>query len=116
MKGLQEFYRPKDGYHKPNFYLGAEVKDWIFLEQPDKKFWGLSSARYVKEAIKNIESILHNQGRSLYKSQQPMASNYHPELNITPILDTDGITFYQSQISILRWMVELGRLDIYIHQ
>jgi hypothetical protein len=37
-----------------------------------------------------------------------------PELDITPFLQDDDINFYQSQISILRWMVELGRVDIHV--
>jgi hypothetical protein len=43
-----------------------------------------------------------------------MHTEYSPELDITPFLDDDMMNFYQNQISILRWMVELGRLDIYI--
>jgi hypothetical protein len=113
MKGLEDFYRLKDGYHKPDLYLGAEVKEWIFLDQPTTKYWALFSSRYVKEAIKNVASKLQEQERKQRKSHQPMASNYHPELYITPYLEGDKITYYQSQISILRWMVGLGRLDIY---
>jgi hypothetical protein len=113
MRGLQEFYRLKDGFHKPDLYLGAKVKEWTFPGQPSKTFWALSSSRYVKEAIKNVENKLRDENRSLYKSQQPMESNYHPELDITPLLNAEEITYYQSQISILRWMVELGHLDIY---
>ncbi len=80
MKGLEDFYRLKDGYHKPDLYLGAEVKEWIFLDQPTTKYWALFSSRYVKEAIKNVASKLQEQERKQRKSHQPMASNYHPEL------------------------------------
>jgi hypothetical protein len=113
MKGLEEFYHFKDGYQKPTLYLGAEIKEWQFPNQPTKTCWALSSGRYIKEAIKNIERRLQEQNRVLYKSHQPMLSNYRPELDITPHLDVEGITFYQSQISILHWMIELGRIDIY---
>lgn len=44
-----------------------------------------------------------------------MPINYHPELNVTPHLQGEEIQFFQSQISILRWMIELGRLDICIN-
>ncbi len=44
-----------------------------------------------------------------------MPTAYLPELDISPLLQGDDITFYQSQISILRWMVELGRVDIHIN-
>jgi len=113
MKGLEEFYRLKDGFKKPDLYLGAEVKQWIFPHQPNFKYWAISSAHYVKEAIKNIELHLQSQNRSSRKSQQPMLSNHHPEIYITPYLTPDETNFYQSQISILRWMLELGHLDIY---
>jgi hypothetical protein len=76
--------------------------------------WALSSAQYVKKAVKNIETFLKTQDRRLYPTNQPMHTEYSPELDITPFLDDDMMNFYQSQISILRWMVELGRLDIYI--
>jgi hypothetical protein len=49
----------------------------------------------------------------LYAAHQPMHTDYAPELDITPFLNEELTTFYQSQISILRWMVELGHLDIY---
>ena len=44
-----------------------------------------------------------------------MPTWYHLELGVTPHLQGDDINFYQTQISILRWMVELGRIDIYIN-
>jgi hypothetical protein len=43
-----------------------------------------------------------------------MHTDYSPELDVSPHLSDEDINFYQSQISILRWMVELGGLDIYI--
>lgn len=75
----------------------------------------VSSEQYIKETIKNIESHLALQDRKLYTAHQPLPTNYVPELDITPLLDDDQTNFYQSQISILRWMIELGHLDIYVH-
>jgi len=49
------------------------------------------------------------------KSNQPFPTEYCPELDISPLLTEDSVHYYQSQLSILRWMVELGRLDIYIN-
>ncbi len=115
MKALEEFYRLKDGFAKPTRYLGAEVKEWTFPEDRTRIRWALSSVQYVKEAIRNIETYLCQHNRTLWKASQPYPSSYHPELDITPLLDEEGINFYQSQLSILRWMVELGRLDIYIN-
>jgi len=115
MKALEEFYRLKDGYSEPTRYLGAEIKKWTFPDENARFKWAMSSAQYVKEAIENIELHLVLQDRKLYTSHQPLPTNYVPELDITPLLDDDQTNFYQSQISILRWMIELGRLDIYVH-
>ena len=38
--------------------------------------------------------------------------DYQPEYDMTKDLNTDEANYYQSQIGILRWMVELGRVDI----
>jgi hypothetical protein len=52
MKALEDFYRLKDGFAQPTKYLGAEVKRWNFPNDVTKSYWTLSSAQYVKEAIK----------------------------------------------------------------
>lgn len=44
-----------------------------------------------------------------------MPTSYVPELDVTPLLQADELHFYQIQINILRWMVELGRIDFYIN-
>ena len=41
-----------------------------------------------------------------------MVSSYKPELDVTPELDADKANFYQSQVGVLRWIIEMGRLDI----
>jgi hypothetical protein len=41
-----------------------------------------------------------------------METNYRPELGVTPILSPVEANYYQSQIGVLRWIVELGRVDI----
>ena len=37
---------------------------------------------------------------------------YDPELDTSSELDPDAVSFYLSIIGILRWMIELGRIDI----
>ena len=114
MQALENFYRLKDGYSKPERYLGAEVKQWSFPRDNSKSMWALSSSQYVKEAITNIERHLKDLNRKLYPTHQPMHSDYSPEVDITPFLNDKEAKLFSSQISILRWMVELGRLDIFI--
>ena len=41
-----------------------------------------------------------------------MKIGYHPSDDITPELSQDGLRYYQELIGILRWAIEIGRLDI----
>jgi len=115
MKALESFYRLKEGYAEPTRYLGAEVRRWHFPDTANKSHWALSSSKYVKEAVRNIENHLQPFNRALPKVQQPLPSNYYPELDITPLFNDEETNQFQSFISILRWIVELGCLDIYVH-
>ena len=52
-------------------------------------------------------------GRSLPKCvTTPFLTGYVPELYMTPKLVVEHASFYQSQIGVLHWCVELGRIDI----
>ena len=115
MKALEDFYCLKDGYEKPKRYLGADVVEWRFSEEVDKPRWSLSSSQYVKEAIKNVELELAKSNLRLpSNASTPMPLKYRPELDTSPLLTDEAVNYYKSQISILRWAVELGRIDIYI--
>ena len=46
------------------------------------------------------------------RATAPLPSGYEPDLDVTPELDAEQSSFYQSQIGVLRWMVEIGRVDI----
>ena len=46
------------------------------------------------------------------KAETPMRSTYQPELDVSPELSTEESSYYQSLIGVLRWIVELGRIDI----
>ena len=39
-------------------------------------------------------------------------SGWKPELDVTPLLMDEDANYYQQQIGVLRWMVELGRVDV----
>ena len=45
---------------------------------------------------------------------RPYPANYRPEIDVTPTLDEEGTTKFQQLIGILRWAIELGRVDILI--
>jgi hypothetical protein len=41
-----------------------------------------------------------------------MVSTYKPKLDGSPELDAEKANFYQSQVGVLQWIIEMGRLDI----
>jgi hypothetical protein len=52
-------------------------------------------------------------GKLPSRAETPMQTSYRPELDIlTPELGPTDAAYFQSIIGILRWIVELGRIDI----
>ena len=41
-----------------------------------------------------------------------LRSGYRPELDVSPYCDDESGNFYQHQVGILQWIVELGCIDI----
>ena len=61
----------------------------------------------------NVEEQLKKRGKKLVtKALTPMTTNYYPVMDTSPELDSNGITTYQELIGMLRWSVEIGRVDI----
>jgi len=46
------------------------------------------------------------------RAPTPMTTGYRPELDVTELLDPQTANYYQSLIGVLRWTVEIGRIDI----
>ena len=98
----------------PEQYLGASVSKFDFDD--GGWCWAMGSEQYVKEAIRNIETYCESNGlflktgKNAAKSVFP--SGYRPELDFTEECGDEDITFFQEQIGVLRWAVELGRIDI----
>lgn len=42
----------------------------------------------------------------------PLSIRYWPEIDTSDELDNEDAAYYQSLVGVLRWMVELGRIDI----
>ncbi len=47
-------------------------------------------------------------------AETPMRTSYSPELDVSPELGPAEAAYYMSNIGILRWIVELGRVDVYL--
>lgn len=101
----------------PESYLGADVSYTKWCSTPDGKgvwMWGLSSRTYTAKVVAQVETILEKRGMSLNMKHisTPLSDKYKPELDQTEICDVDDLALYQGLIGILRWIVELGRMDI----
>ena len=48
----------------------------------------------------------------LLKCRTPMSTSYHPSEDVSKELSVEGVQFYQELIGILRWAVDIGRVDI----
>ena len=95
-------------------YLGAKLK--LMQLNNGVWAWGMSPSKYIKEAVSNCKKHLKENydGRYTLPTQaaNPFLMGYEPELDETPALDPDRATYYQSIIGIMRWMCEIGRIDI----
>ena len=95
----------------PKIYLGGHMRK-ITLEN-GVKAWGFSSSQYAQAAIRNVEDYLAKTNKKLpLRALTPIRTDYRPELDVTIELNAIDSAYYQSLIGILRWMVELGRVDI----
>ena len=105
-----QFKLKGDKIEPPDMYLGAQLGT---MQVKGNEGWFLSSEKYMKSAIQNIEETLQKMGQRLpSKCKMPLAYGYRPELDITPELKADGLQRYQELIRILLWAVELGRVNI----
>ena len=75
---------------------------------------GFRSSQYVRSVVKNVEDYLSTQSKySMYKkAKTPLPSSYRPELDISPKLGLIKASYFMSLTGILRWIVELGRVDV----
>lgn len=96
---------------KPSLYLGGRCRE---VELTDgTKCWAFGSSQYVQAAVKNVEEWLAKSDRKLpKKAEAPFKTGYRPEIDVSRELVGDEASYYQSLIGILRWIVELGRVDI----
>jgi hypothetical protein len=97
----------------PETYLGANLRHFLLPDKPDKPQWSMNSTNYVKQAVANVEKDLSEIKRGLpNKASLPMSTKYRPELDVSPVLNAEHTNYFQSQIGVLRWAVEIGRIDI----
>jgi len=106
-----------DSIPAPITYLGANVSQCTILDgdasMPMKQVWTMSAQDYIRRAIEEVERELKSNGAFCLpkKAETPFSHGYRPELDMSSELDHVWTNYFQGLIGILRWIVELGRID-----
>ena len=111
-KEIGKYFFIKEGsVGPPNLYLGNKMSKVTLANGIEA--WSLSSSQYVQAAVENVENYLKTREKSLpKKATSPIQRDYRPEVDTSPELSISEAAYFQSLIGILRWIVELGRVDI----
>jgi len=110
--GIQRTFKLKnDRADVPKMYLGAGISKVKSVSGTE--CWTLSSEEYIKTAVRNVEEKLAKSNLRLpTKCPTPFVSGYHPADDTSSELNAEGMNYYQELIGVLRWGIELGRVDI----
>ena len=71
---------------------------------------------YITNPIETVELLLLEDGKCevlKYTSRNPFPSNSRPDLDVTEELVPELLSWYLQLVGILRWDIELGRIDIF---
>ena len=110
---IEKLFKMKAGsIGDPDIYLGAKVKPMKMNNGVTA--WAISLSKYAKK----LSTIVRNGYKSMPEHKHSnratyrFPTDYDHDLDTTVELDEDLATYCQSQIGILHWIVELGRIDI----
>ena len=67
--------------------------------------------KYIIKMVDNYKRIFGEPPKQNVMS--PLEKGDHPELDISELLDFNGITTYQSLIGALQWVISIGRFDVH---
>jgi hypothetical protein len=116
LEKLDKYFMMKPGsIGDPDMYLGAKVRR-VQLEN-GVWAWAASSSKYVQQAVNNLKSYLSENAPQLSlpkRASAPWPRDYYAELDDTDELDPKLANAYQSQVGVLQWIVELGRVDVIV--
>jgi hypothetical protein len=75
----------------------------------------MAANTYIKRAVTKVKRPLAEVGQRLKsKVVTNLTGGYRTEIDATPELDAERITYFQGLIRVLQWIVELGRVDIMV--
>ena len=114
------FYIKDGSDEEPKIYLGANIRKWNVMDEHgnESQCWAMSSQSYAKEAVGIVEGQMRKHNMSYPSSRRHgfkspfSSSSYRPELDYSDLCSEELATMYIGLIRMLRWMCELGRVDI----
>ena len=115
----RKFKLKKGSVQEPDTHLGANVEK-VNINDNDgspKVCWGISPTACAAKAIAETERVvgtgkcghMHLPKKSV---STPLATGCRPECDESRELNDEEQNYYQSLVGILRWLAELGRLDV----
>ena len=99
-------------------YLGADISKYdVKLGPTTATCWAMSSDSHIKKALEVVKKKMSECGvvfrPSNKTTEHPFSSqSYRPELDTSEECNEEQVEFYQSMIGLLRWLCEIGRVDI----
>ena len=111
-------YRLKESPACPTMYLGADIcKYHVPGDVVGTHCWAMSADSHIKKALDVVKARMNESGVMFKPSKKvaehPFSSqSYRPEFDLTKECNEDQVEFYQSLVGILRWLCEIGRIDI----
>ena len=98
----------------PHIYLGSKVTNMNLAN--GTLFWTLSPSKCVQEAVRKYDQALRDTYGGTHKlpknAPNPFPMGYKPDMELTTHLGPELVSYYQSLIEVMRWMLEIGRIDI----
>ena len=109
---INHFFELKqDSIGIPSKYLGGKLM--IAELENGQKCWAFRSKQYVEASVQNVVDYLKKRCESLpRKCVTSISAGYRPELDTSGELKPEDAAYCHSLVSVLRWIVELGRIDI----
>ena len=111
---LKGFYKMKHDPCFPKMYLGSDISSF---DHEKGTCYAMGSDSYVKEAVRVVKQRMNEDGlkfRTYKRSpQSPFTClSYRAELDVSEECNFEQASYYQNLIGVLRWIIELGRVDI----
>ena len=95
-------------------FLGATISKH-FLGDDTHATWSIVSSKYLVEVLRVAKQRTLDKKYNLSlktKTSATLPSGYKLELDASEFVDDETAILYMQLIGILRWIVELGRIDI----